>query len=314
MIIVACSNQVSDRTNSDAFPGVDLNLEPNMSRAMPIVDIAKEENTGYGPSIEIPQSYIEEKKSIHMPVIGVILGPGLYRVIAHIQILKAFKKNDINVNVIAGIGISSIVAALYATGDTPDKIEWIFHKFFNQIKDYPPYSSSWILKAKQELIDLHPWKTIEELDLLTTLPSYSELDNQYNYTNRGNLKQVLEENLIFLSTDGKELGKFNIYDVSVFHKLGVDILIGIDILNNKIKFDTMSDISIHKFNQISNLSFSQKGQLSLYLDPPIDDMSLDSLDNLPEYTLKTFEYGNIISLKIKTAISGWQERTNVDLE
>lgn len=57
------------------------------------------------------------------PRVGVALSGGGLRGIAHIGVLKAFVQNNIPVDMIAGTSAGAIVAALYAYGYSPLKIE-----------------------------------------------------------------------------------------------------------------------------------------------------------------------------------------------
>lgn len=56
------------------------------------------------------------------PKIGLALGGGFARGIAHAGILKVFEEHGIPIHCIAGVSAGSIVAAAYASGATPDEI------------------------------------------------------------------------------------------------------------------------------------------------------------------------------------------------
>jgi NTE family protein len=55
--------------------------------------------------------------------IGLALGGGFARGIAHVGVLRGLQKHGIPVHAIAGVSAGSIAAALYASGLTPDEIE-----------------------------------------------------------------------------------------------------------------------------------------------------------------------------------------------
>lgn len=59
------------------------------------------------------------------PLVGLALGGGVLRGMAHIGVLKVFKKAGIPVHMVAGTSSGSIVAALYSSGYTPEQIEEI---------------------------------------------------------------------------------------------------------------------------------------------------------------------------------------------
>jgi NTE family protein len=62
------------------------------------------------------------------PRIGLALGGGFARGIAHVGVLRALERNGVPVSLIAGVSAGSIVAAAYASGATVDEIELIARK------------------------------------------------------------------------------------------------------------------------------------------------------------------------------------------
>ena len=60
-----------------------------------------------------------------VPRIGLALGGGFARGIAHVGVLRVFEQNKIPVDFVAGVSAGSMVAAAYASGTTPDEIEKI---------------------------------------------------------------------------------------------------------------------------------------------------------------------------------------------
>lgn len=59
------------------------------------------------------------------PLVGLALGGGVMRGMAHIGVLKVLKKAGIPIDMVAGTSAGSIVAALYASGHSPERIEKI---------------------------------------------------------------------------------------------------------------------------------------------------------------------------------------------
>lgn len=57
------------------------------------------------------------------PRIGIALGGGFARGIAHVGVLRVLERNGIPVSAVAGVSAGSIVAAAYASGATLDEIE-----------------------------------------------------------------------------------------------------------------------------------------------------------------------------------------------
>ncbi len=60
---------------------------------------------------------------VRAPRIGLALGGGFARGIAHVGVLRALERNGIAVSAIAGVSAGSMVAAAYASGSSLDEIE-----------------------------------------------------------------------------------------------------------------------------------------------------------------------------------------------
>jgi NTE family protein len=56
------------------------------------------------------------------PVVGVALGGGFARGIAHLGVLRVLEKNNVPIHVIAGVSAGAMVAAAYASGRTIEEI------------------------------------------------------------------------------------------------------------------------------------------------------------------------------------------------
>lgn len=57
------------------------------------------------------------------PVVGVALGGGVARGMAHVGVLRELEKNNIPIDLIAGTSAGALAGACYATGMNPDQIE-----------------------------------------------------------------------------------------------------------------------------------------------------------------------------------------------
>jgi NTE family protein len=57
------------------------------------------------------------------PVVGLALGGGMARGCAHVGVLRELEKNQIPVDLIAGVSVGSLIGGAYAAGLTPDQIE-----------------------------------------------------------------------------------------------------------------------------------------------------------------------------------------------
>src|SRR5512146_2304859 len=71
--------------------------------------------TGLGPRLTMAPA--------RTPRIGLALGGGFARGIAHIGVLRVLEQNKIPISAIAGVSSGSIVAAAWASGTSADEIE-----------------------------------------------------------------------------------------------------------------------------------------------------------------------------------------------
>src|SRR3954452_24401426 len=70
----------------------------------------------------LPRPAVEPQQFTEPPKIGLALGGGFARGIAHAGVLAAFERHGIPIHCITGVSAGSIVAAAYASGATPDEI------------------------------------------------------------------------------------------------------------------------------------------------------------------------------------------------
>jgi NTE family protein len=70
-------------------------------------------------------SRISRRQALQEPRIGLALGGGFARGIAHIGVLRVFEQQGIPIHAIAGVSAGAMVAAAYASGSSPNEIELI---------------------------------------------------------------------------------------------------------------------------------------------------------------------------------------------
>src|SRR5437773_12468438 len=68
------------------------------------------------------QKRISKPNHMVRPRIGLALGGGFARGIAHAGVLRVFQRHGIPIHCITGVSAGSIVAAAYASGAQPDEI------------------------------------------------------------------------------------------------------------------------------------------------------------------------------------------------
>ena len=118
------------------------------------------------------------------PRIGLALGGGFARGIAHVGVLRVFEENRIPIDYLAGTSVGALIAAAYAGGSSLQEMAEIGQA--TRFKDFAEWTISWQVLAtdsrlKRYLRRLTPIRRFENLripltivasDLLTAEPAY----------------------------------------------------------------------------------------------------------------------------------------------
>jgi NTE family protein len=75
------------------------------------------------------------------PMIGLALGGGFARGIAHVGVLRVFEENHIPIDYLAGTSVGSLIAAAYAGGSTLEEMERVAQS--TRFKDFAEWTISW---------------------------------------------------------------------------------------------------------------------------------------------------------------------------
>lgn len=287
-----------------------LSLSDKNKRKKPRINL--EEGRGvldFGPSPEI--NYKPDPKEVErQPVIALILGPGINRVLGHIALLKSFRKFKVPWHVISGEGLSSIIASYTAMGETPEKIEWLFYKFFNETKNVKPYSIVWMNKVESIFLNNIEKKKLENLKFSTVIPIYDRRTKEVFYKKKGSLTNALRSSL-YLNNMGEKRKysssiPWEVFNSSPYNSMGVDLLIGIDVIGDKLIFEKEDEFLIGVFGKVSGRVDIEKNKLDLYFKLPMSSMPLDSLTNAPSTLQEVQVKGEEVSKEILNHIKKWR--------
>lgn len=124
------------------------------------------------------------RKTTVRPTIGLALGGGFARGIAHVGVLRVFEENKIPIDFLAGTSVGALIAAAYAGGSTLDEMEHTGRS--TRFKDFAEWTISrqglaTDSRLKRYLRRLTPLRRFEDCriplaivatDVLTTKPVY----------------------------------------------------------------------------------------------------------------------------------------------
>lgn len=242
--------------------------------------------------------------------IGLSLGPGLYRTINYVSLLKFLERQNLNPQVITGTGFGAIVAAMYASGMTPEVIEWNFYRYFKEKRKYRPYESEWLEEIDNLLLDKLKNKTIQDTPKKFYITLYNSKTKKTYYFDKGNIRELLLLNLkLSNSVDHRKVGvqyttafENEVFNAGLMKRLGVDFAIGADVLGSKFDFEDSNEFLIGVYGRAAGRITREKKGFDHFYSIPLQKMSLDSTENGAFYLLKTQEYVEAQSNRLKKLI------------
>ena len=242
--------------------------------------------------------------------IGLSLGPGLYRTINYVSLLKFLERQNLNPQVITGTGFGAIVAAMYASGMTPEVIEWNFYRYFKEKRKYRPYDSEWLEEVDSLLLDKLKNKTIQDTPKKFYITLFNSKTKKTYYFDKGNIRELLLLNLkLSNSIDQRRPGvqyttafENEVFNAGLMKRLGVDFAIGADVLGSKFDFEDSNEYLIGVYGRAAGRIVREKKGFDYFYSIPLQKMSLDSTENGAFYLLKTQEYVEAQSNRLKKLV------------
>ena len=228
-----------------------------------------------------------------MGKVGLVLGGGSARGLAHIGILKVFQEEDIPIHFVVGTSIGALVGAVYAAGSNLDYLAGIARELeWKQILD-PNFSRMGLFRGDklQELVDiLVKGKKIEELCVPFAATACNLETGHEVIIQEGSVAKAVRASCslpgIFkpVHLDGKLLvdgGVCGRLPTVAARKLGADLVIAIDVggwpkhekINNM--FGILSQ-TFHIFE--SRLALEQGGEADLVIRPQVGTIGPERLD------------------------------------
>lgn len=96
-------------------------------------------------------AYAHPKREVRRPRVGLALGGGFARGIAHIGVLKVFEENKIPIDYIAGTSVGALIAAAYACGSPTSEMQK--HAAATHFRDFGRWTLSWLGLASNERLE-----------------------------------------------------------------------------------------------------------------------------------------------------------------
>ncbi|MGM0437798.1 MAG: patatin-like phospholipase family protein [Bacillota bacterium] len=230
----------------------------------------------------------------YQPTIGLALGAGGARGLAHVGVLKFFEEEKIDIDIIAGTSIGSIVGGLYSAGIPVKYMEKIAEEIDWDTLTDVTFPRKGLIKGN---------KILKFFEVLTQNKNFSDLNipfsaiacdienGEHVVINSGSVAKAIRSSIaipgIFvpfnhqdrLMVDGAVLDRV---PVSTVRKMGADIIIAVDIkvrdVNNKI--DNIFDVLFNTFD-IMQYEFQKLKDTGadITINPKLEDVDTLNLDN-----------------------------------
>lgn len=252
------------------------------------------------------------------PKVGIALGSGGLRGLAHVGVLKVLERENIPIDYIAGCSIGSLIGALYCSGQTPETI-------LRLAKHLKPRNWLDFMISKMGVISGD--KVLEIIHLLTKGKSFSELKiplaivateikqgKEIIFT-EGNVAIAVRASISvpgffvpfsvadMLLVDGAVL---NPTPIDVVRKMGANIVIAVDLSHAGMvcNITTIFDVIMQSFDIMERELFKyRQHNWDILIRPDIAHIQPSSFDNMDESVLLGEQAAESMLLDIKRLLN-----------
>lgn len=229
--------------------------------------------------------------------LGLILGPGLSRSVGHISVLRSIERSGTKVDFVSGTEMGAIIGAMYASGMTPEMIEWNFYKYYREKSNAKVFSPKWIEEIDEHFLKRFQNVRVEKLKKYFYVPLYSKKAKKVVFFNKGNLRNLLILNLKTRTQsptlDYTNASEFEVFTASFMRSAGAEVVVGIDALGDKVALKDSNEFLYGVYQRFIGNIKKDKKSVDLYFPLPLEGSYLDSdeeaganLQNASDYAQK----------------------------
>ena len=239
--------------------------------------------------------FAQESVPSTRPKVGLVLGGGGAKGAAEVGVLKVIEEVGIPIDYIAGTSIGAIIGGLYSTGYRSEQLDSLFRAGL--------WKTDNVLELLDKLTGTDEWVDFDELPIPFRCVA-ADFDTQEEVVLRnGNLAWALRASMAIpgaykpVLIDGKTLvdgGMLNNLPVDVVKAMGADIVIAVDLTQNKHKTRDFSLKEITGIGGIFDWLVSRpdwkkynenRAAADIYINPPLKgynaaSFSEKSIDNM----------------------------------
>ena len=252
------------------------------------------------------------------PRVGVALGGGFARGIAHVGVLRVFAENNIPVDLIAGTSVGALVGAAYSSGTTLDELER--QGALTHFRDFGRWTISRMGMATNERLEgfLHRFTTVgtfEELKIPFAIVATDLVSGQTVYFTQGELARPLRASCAFpglflpVEYEGRVLVDGFLTEAvptEALRRMGADIVIAIHL--DPGQPDQKPKNTIEVIGRSFSIIQEQTPQhwlryADVILRPAVKDIHWDDFQKTPELVAAGAAAAQIALPEIKAALA-----------
>ena len=257
-----------------------------------------------------------------MKKLGLALGAGGSRGVAHIGFLKALDDADIKIDYIVGASMGSVVGGAYAAGISPDMMrEIVFNLRLVDLLTPAKQKGGVFGNAKMRSVIVKHIGDIsfEELEIPFHCVAVDMVKQEVVEFSEGNLVDAIVASSSIPSVFPPVVqGEKRLIDGGVLErvpairvkKMGADVVVAVDVLgwrNASGKVPGPLGVSLETFDIMDNhrtkaYHEKHKKQIDFWLEPDLGDMSQYSLKQIKEAYEKGYELGKANVAAIQKAL------------
>lgn len=237
--------------------------------------------------------------------IGLALGGGGARGIAHIGVLKVLEENNVPIDLIAGVSSGSLIGGIYASGRSVCEIIDILYK--TKWPDIGQVSVSARGLFSSQKIEEFVKKYAKTTDLSRMKIPFSAvavdiLSGEEVMFKKGDLSKAVRASMSFpgVYIPFEYEGKYyvdgcisNILPVRALMEMGADVIIGVDVIPEKVIMDKMPDNGFYIIDRCLDLMFEKIPEESKYKNV---DVVIKPCLNKHSSTIDLYQKEYLISL------------------
>lgn len=256
------------------------------------------------------------------PKIGLALGSGGARGLAHVGVLKVLTEENIPIDMIAGSSMGSLIGSLFASGHSIEDLIRISNAFKRKyFLDFTIPKRGFILGNRiKDFIRIFTYnKRIEDLSIPLAITATDLHTGEKVIFNEGFIADAVRASIgipgIFVpeSYNGKLLVDGGVSDrvpISVVKDMGADIIIAVDVsgLKKNAQITTIYDVILQTFDIMQHeLMTTREADTDIMIKPAVTHFSTYAFPN-GEEIIKAGEQATRDKIdQIKDMIENWKE-------